>query len=560
MLITDKSELEQFYAKNRLWQGVPSTEITKKGRIYITFYSGGTTEEIGNYSFIIYSDDGVNFSEPIVAAYQKNYRCFDPCVWIDPLGRLWFTWTRCPEYGLYASICENPDADELVWSEEFKVGENVMMNKPIALSSGEWLFPIAVWDEGIKAIDYDEDQERGAFAYRTIDNGKTFEKIGGVGMPYRSFDEHMLLERENGSIRMYVRTNYGIGIADSYDGGKTWTNGINSGVRGPDSRFHIRRLKSGRVLLVNHDDTRLRENLTAYLSEDDGVTWKYKLMLDSRRWVSYPDAIEDENGYIYIVYDKDRGAALGSLSQVQNTAREILMAKITEDDIINGKICDDNSYLMRVVSKLGKYEGENPNPYKEFDFYTDEFLAKSLIEQYKEPYVIEKIFERYRNECWSIRNENAVVLDEKITEYENADASKKLEVFTDIIAFIRKEKSNRYGSHINLIDQVYKLINENLSTDLKLEDIATQIGISKKYLSYIFSRIAIISYDDYLQNCKLSAIKKMLMTKITIEDISAKFGFENSNLFCEWFKSLTNIEADEYKKLHNYTFFNTLRK
>ena len=48
MLITDKQELKQYEAAYRLWQGIPSIEVTKKGRIFSCFYSGGVMENFGN--------------------------------------------------------------------------------------------------------------------------------------------------------------------------------------------------------------------------------------------------------------------------------------------------------------------------------------------------------------------------------------------------------------------------------------------------------------------------------------------------------------------------------
>ena len=69
MLITDKTILARFNTENRLWQGIPGIEVTSGGRIFSTFYSGGTKEDLGNYSVLVMSDDGVNFSEPVAAAY-----------------------------------------------------------------------------------------------------------------------------------------------------------------------------------------------------------------------------------------------------------------------------------------------------------------------------------------------------------------------------------------------------------------------------------------------------------------------------------------------------------
>ena len=93
--------------------------------------------------------------------------------------------------------------------------------------------------------------------------------------------------------------------------------------------------------------------------EDEGNSFPYKLLLDERSNVSYPDAKESDDGFIYITYDRERGGFKSSLDEVYASAREILFAKITEDDIISGEVGED-SRLRQVISRLGKYEGADP--------------------------------------------------------------------------------------------------------------------------------------------------------------------------------------------------------
>jgi len=362
LLITKENDLQRFYAQKRIWQGISSIEVTAKGRIFVTFYSGGTKEEFGNYAMVIRSDDGVSYSEPIAVAYREGYRCFDPCLWIDPLGRLWFTWAIAPEDAVYASICEDPDADTLSWSKPFQIGHDVMMNKPVVLSTGEWLFPLAVWNWDVRTLEPEYDSkttEKGSFVYKTCDNGKTFVKLGKAEVPDRHFDEHMVVELRDGRLMMLVRTRYGIGVSYSSDRGTTWSEGVDSGLGGPSSRFFISRLKSGRLLLINHVNATRRNNLMALLSDDDGRTWNKGLMLDARSGVSYPDAKEADDGYIYITYDRDRGAYKKTMDEALACAREILVARVTEADILKGELCDPGSYLAHIASKLGDYEGED---------------------------------------------------------------------------------------------------------------------------------------------------------------------------------------------------------
>lgn len=80
---------------------------------------------------------------------------------------------------------------------------------------------------------------------------------------------------------MLTRTTKGIGEATSSDGGKTWQKVQTlPGIQTTAVRFHVTRLKSGRLLLVYNDNPKFRGNMTAALSEDDGRTWTAKLLLD----------------------------------------------------------------------------------------------------------------------------------------------------------------------------------------------------------------------------------------------------------------------------------------
>lgn len=361
MLITDREKLYEYREEKRIWQGIPSVECTSGGRIFAVFYSGGVTEQLGNYCLLHRSDDGGDTWERIACAYlDEEHRCYDPALWLDPTGALWFIWSMMPDHAVYAAVCRNPDADELIWEAPRIIGEDIMMNKPTALSDGSWLFPIAVWAPYVAVLPdkVSGREETAPYVYRTRDGGMTFEKLGGPFVENRSFDEHMVYEKSDGSLVMLSRTKYGIAEAQSADGGVTWSDGIPSQHKGPSSRFHIRRLKSGRLLMVNHDNFTGRNNLTAMLSGDDGATWPYKLLLDERNSVSYPDMGQLPDGTMVIIYDRERGGYKKQYADARAEAREILIAKITEDDIIAGRLVSECSELKKVISKLGDYDGD----------------------------------------------------------------------------------------------------------------------------------------------------------------------------------------------------------
>ena len=354
--ITDAAALKVYDSHHRLWQGIPSVEVTAGGRIFATLYSGGKTEENGNFSVLLVSDDdGITWSEPIAAVDVGNEeRAYDSCLWIDPLGRLWYIWAVMPNNRIEYVTCEDPDADILRWSEIRTIPGDVMLNKPIVHSDGAWLFPTAVWKDRLttgSAGGNDGTKPSGAHVYASEDNGQSFAHRGTVIARERWFDEHMLLTKQNGDLEMYIRTTYGVGKAVSHDGGRTFDPDTDSGLGGPNSRFSIGRLSSGNIGGVNHYHFHKRDHLTAMISRDEGETYEGFLMLDERADVSYPD-VKEHGGYLYVIYDRERGAQYRPNRDYTNAAREILLAKITEEDILAGKVVSDGSFLAQTVSKL----------------------------------------------------------------------------------------------------------------------------------------------------------------------------------------------------------------
>ena len=330
---------------NRSWQGIPGLERTQQGRLWVTWYTGGTGEGPDNYVAAITSDDdGQSWSEPRVVVDSPGLvRAYDPCLWIDPLGRLWLFWAQSFEFfdgraGVWAIRCDDPDAATPTWSAPQRIANGVMMNKPTVLRDGAWMAPTAVWDY-CEPLALELAGERFSNLSCSRDQGQTWELIPSGDVPDRQFDEHMLVERKDGALWVLVRTTYGIGETISTDGGRTWTPGRDSGLGGPGTRFFIRRLRSGRLLLVNHHNFTKRNNLTAMLSDDDGETWYGHLLLDERDQVAYPDGVESEDGQIYIIYDHDRYGD-----------KEIMLAVFREEDVAQGKLVSPGARLKQIIS------------------------------------------------------------------------------------------------------------------------------------------------------------------------------------------------------------------
>ena len=88
--------LEAYRRKNRVWQGIPSIAVTKKGILYCACYSGGDGECAENYVLVERSvDGGETWSEPIAVVDPEGYvRAFDMCLWITPKDELALFWNQ----------------------------------------------------------------------------------------------------------------------------------------------------------------------------------------------------------------------------------------------------------------------------------------------------------------------------------------------------------------------------------------------------------------------------------------------------------------------------------
>ncbi|MBQ0032622.1 MAG: exo-alpha-sialidase, partial [bacterium] len=339
----------------RRHEGIPSVAVSpKSGRLWATWFGGPTDcEDSNNYVILATSADcGKTWKQVLVCDPDGAgpLRAFDPQVWVAPDGKLRWTWAErkvpiregenyrnsCLHwFGLHRRLLSvTLDADgepREPYPEPQRIATGVMLGKPLVRSDGVWLYPISEW--------YDDLSGR---VYETRDQGKTFTLLGGVMVPLanREFEEHNLVELKDGTLRAYMRVvNSGSRCtwqSESKDGGRTWSKPGPCAFMQTSSRRFVRRLKGGALLLVKNgplDKNVGRNDMTAYVSDDDGATWAGGLLLHKGP-CSYPDGDQAADGSIYVIYDTERtGNRVNSL------------ARFTEADVRAGKVVSESSDL-----------------------------------------------------------------------------------------------------------------------------------------------------------------------------------------------------------------------
>ncbi len=97
------------------------------------------------------------------------------------------------------------------------------------------------------------------------------------------------------------------------------------------------------------------------------------------------------------------------------------------------------------------------------------------------------------------------------------------------------------------VDKAVTYIQSNFA-NVKINDVARNIGINRSYLTKIFKNKIGVSPQEYLMECKLSyACKLLIETDAQIQDIARRIGYDNLLTFSKIFKGRYGISPKNYR-------------
>jgi predicted neuraminidase len=121
-----------------------------------------------------------------------------------------------------------------------------------------------------------------------------------------------IVRHRDGTLTAYMRDNgpapKRVLVTHSSDAGVTWSRPTDTDIPNPGSGLEVIALKDGAWLLVNNDTERGRHSLSAWLSEDEGQSWRYKRHIewDQREKNAgsfhYPSVVQTADGMIHVTY------------------------------------------------------------------------------------------------------------------------------------------------------------------------------------------------------------------------------------------------------------------
>jgi predicted neuraminidase len=293
-----------------------SIEELASGDLFIAYYGGDGeyAERTAIYGMRKKAGDD-QWSRPQVIADTPLHSDGNAVVWRAPDGVVWLfyvcrygpTWA---DSRIKAKISRD---DARSWSDSFLVTfERGMMvrNRPIVLAGGDYLVPV------YHEVGEDREQvgrDSTSLFLRFDPKHKTWTESNQIRSRRGNIQPAVAAVTDNDLI-CFCRRGGGYGPTSdgwlvrsaSHDGGRTWSEGVDSEFPNPNAAVDLQRLSSGHLLLIYNDSMTRRAPLTAALSTDGGKTFPYRRNLVSGPGpYAYPYAIESQDGNIHLVFTSD---------------------------------------------------------------------------------------------------------------------------------------------------------------------------------------------------------------------------------------------------------------
>ncbi len=110
-------------------------------------------------------------------------------------------------------------------------------------------------------------------------------------------------------------------------------------------------------------------------------------------------------------------------------------------------------------------------------------------------------------------------------------------------------KDERYDYPYQIyVEQAIAYIQQNIQSNIKVNDIATYIGIDRSYLTNIFKQVTNVSPQEYLVAYRMEMAERLLADKDRkISDIANKVGYADPMTFSKMFKKYKGVSPKEYR-------------
>jgi AraC-like DNA-binding protein len=109
----------------------------------------------------------------------------------------------------------------------------------------------------------------------------------------------------------------------------------------------------------------------------------------------------------------------------------------------------------------------------------------------------------------------------------------------------------RPGFRSGLVRDAAKYISLNYASDLSVDQLAREFGVSRAHLTARFGAELGVSPTQYLANQRISEAKRLLISgSLPVFEVAAAVGFKDAFYFSRFFRKNEGVTPSQYRKLH----------
>lgn len=106
------------------------------------------------------------------------------------------------------------------------------------------------------------------------------------------------------------------------------------------------------------------------------------------------------------------------------------------------------------------------------------------------------------------------------------------------------------------VRETYRIIKENYTEKLSINDVADRLKVSSSYISRKLKQTLSITFVDLLNQYRIKQALILLNNgNLMIYEVSDMVGFSDYKYFCSVFKKYTNLSPSEFQKSNKYLIF-----
>lgn len=297
-----------------------STIVELRNGDLLAAWFGGSEEGAKDVAIWSSRRIGGQWTAPVELAREPQIATYNPVLFYTKDAKLWLYYKFGPHPERWTAGRRWSADDGKAWSEIEHLPAGLygpIRAKPLVMGDGTIV-------SGTSVETY---RSWACWIERSGDNGKSWTKFGPITVPAdligaRSKGEMpvgdspeekvtygiiqpSVVQLEGRRLRFYARSSSRIGkicVADSDDGGITWTQARPIDLPNPNSGIDALALRDGRMILIYNHSTRGRTPLNLAVSKDGEHFQMFHTIEDQPGEYSYPNIIQGADGDLHITY------------------------------------------------------------------------------------------------------------------------------------------------------------------------------------------------------------------------------------------------------------------